>query len=333
MYSILKKLKILKKVPDPENYSIRKYNCSLNLSIFLIIVSNYKSIKVIRFLGTTPASSNMKNTLNSIIYQISKIYKLKTPPVNLVFNATAEMLKNYLYEQFLTILSMYPNKKLIIILDSIDQLNSSDYSLDWFLEMLPLNVKMIYSTLTKYGDILDRLSAKKALTEENYVKIHSLDINVSKTILKDWLSNSQRSITSSQWNVLDEMFAKITLYPLYIKLIFDVIVTWPSNYEPDADFLKCKTIDKCIKYLFRSLEKSHGKLLFSRSIIYFSSFRNGVSENEIVDILSLDDDVLFDIFEVIAYGYFSNYKSLFGVVFHIVKHSSLDCRINIKHSA
>ena len=98
------------------------------------------------------------------------------------------------------------------------------------------------------------------------------------------------------------MFAKITLYPLYIKLIFDIIVTWPSNYEPDADFLKCKTIDKCIKYLFRSLEKSHGKLLFSRSIIYFSSFRNGVSENEIVDILSLDDEVLFDIFEVIAYG-------------------------------
>ena len=216
-------------------------------------------------------------------------------------NATIEILKNYLYEQFLTINSLYPSAKLIIILDSIDQLHSSDYSLDWFLETLPNNIKMVYSTLTKYGDILDRLSTKRALTEENYIKIHSLDISVSKNILNDWLNHSQRSITSYQWKVLDKIFEKITLYPLYIKLIFDIIVKWTSYYEPDNEFLKCNTIDKCIKYLFKSHEKTHGKLLFSRSIIYMTSFKNGISENEIEDILSLDDDVLFNIFEVIFF--------------------------------
>jgi hypothetical protein len=45
------------------------------------------------------------------------------------------------------------------------------------------------------------------------------------------------------------------------------------------------------------MEKIHGKLLFSRAIIYMSSFKNGISEGEIEDILSLDDDVLYDIFE------------------------------------
>jgi hypothetical protein len=44
-------------------------------------------------------------------------------------------------------------------------------------------------------------------------------------------------------------------------------------------------------------EKDHGKLLFSRAIIYMSSFANGISESEIESILSLDDDVLYDIFE------------------------------------
>ena len=152
-------------MPNPDNYSL-----------------------VLRFLGTTPQSSNMKNTLLSIIYQISKIYNLKTPPTTLsTLNITTEMLKDYLFEQFLTINSLYPNKKLIIILDSIDQLNAIDYTLDWFLETFPENIKMIYSTLPKYGGILDRLSQKSVLKEENYIKINSLDIQVSKNILEDWL--------------------------------------------------------------------------------------------------------------------------------------------------
>ena len=158
-------LKILKIVPDPDNYSI-----------------------VLRFLGTTPFSSNMKSTLNSVINQIAKIYNLKVPPTSLaISNITTELLKDYLYEQFLTINSLYPDKKLIIVLDSIDQLNASDYTLDWFLDTLPVNIKMIYSTLSKYGGILDRLSTKRGLTEDNYVKIVSLDIKVSKVILNDWL--------------------------------------------------------------------------------------------------------------------------------------------------
>ena len=231
----------------------------------------------------------MKSTLNSIIYQIAKMYKLKAPLTSSISNTSIEILKNYLYEQFLTINSLYSNKKLIIILDSIDQLNSNDYSLEWFLETLPNNIKMIYSTLTKFGGILDNLSTKRSLTEENYIKIHSLDVSVSKTILNDWLSHSKRSISPYQWKILDKMFEKITLYPLYIKLIFDIIIKWTSYYEPDDDFLKCNTIDKCIKYLFRSHEKTHGKLLFSRSIIYMTSFKNGISENEIEDILSLGD--------------------------------------------
>ena len=50
-------------------------------------------------------------------------------------------------------------------------------------------------------------------------------------------------------------------------------------------------------YLFKYYERMHGKILFSRVIIYMTMFKNGISENEIEDILSLDDDVLYDIFE------------------------------------
>ena len=45
------------------------------------------------------------------------------------------------------------------------------------------------------------------------------------------------------------------------------------------------------------MEKIHGKMLFSRTIIYMSLFKNGICESELEDILCLDDDVLYDIFE------------------------------------
>lgn len=258
-------------VPDPDNYSI-----------------------ILRFLGTTPSSSNIIAAFNSIIEQIAKIYDFKTP--NKSMN-TVQSLKEYLFELFFAINTRYPNKKLVIILDSIDQLSASDYTLEWFIDSLPNNIKMIYSTLPSYGEILTRLRSKSNLREKNFVQIQSLDKAVSITILQDWLKKADRSISKSQWAILDRLFENITLYPLYIKLIFDIIMKWTSFYKPDSEFYMCVSIDKCIEYLFKSMEQMHGKLLFSRAIIYMSSFKNGISENEIEDILSLDDDVLYDIFE------------------------------------
>jgi len=241
-------------VPDPDNYSI-----------------------ILRFLGTSPLSSNMVNVYNLILYQIAKIYNLKKP---------AKILNNYSdlkYElmcQFATIEKLYPNKKLIIILDSIDQLNSSDYKLEWFIEYLPSNVKMIYSTLPNHGDIKYHLItlfpnlAKNKAT--NFLEIKSLNKELSLHILSDWLKREKRNLSPTQWNCLDAMFTETCLlYPLYIKLIFDIVVRWTSFEIPDAKFKDCKQIDDCIRYLFEYLETIHGRLLFSRAIIYMSSFKNG----------------------------------------------------------
>jgi len=79
--------------------------------------------------------------------------------------------------------------------------------------------------------------------------------------------------------------------------VFDIVTKWESFYEPDENFKKCIDIDSTIRYLFSLLEIEHGKLLFSRAVIYMTSFKNGISESEIEDILSIDDEVLYDIFE------------------------------------
>lgn len=266
-------------VPDPQNYTV-----------------------ILRFLGTTPTSSNITSTLNSIIYQLSRLFDIKAPEKKITSKPELEVFMTTL---LINITRKFPHRKIVIVLDSLDQLNPSDYSLNWILSTLPYNVKMIFSTLPSHGSILDQLKKDRNLRdkiEENFLEIKSLDTQIVQVILKDWLKKSKRSITESQWNCLIGLFSdtnvRLKLYPLYIKLIFDIISKWESYHQPEGEFRKdCTTIDNCIKYLFKSFEKKHGILLFSRSIIYMTSFKNGISESEIEDILSLDDDVLYDIFE------------------------------------
>ena len=204
------------------------------------------------------------------------------------------------FENLLNYISQrYSNKKIVIILDSIDQLNSSYYNLNWFFHTLANNVKVIYSTLPNHANIFENLKKIIDLKKNpnNFYEIKSLDANLAEQIILDWLGKIERKITDKQLDVVKVLFEKTTLYPLYIKLIFDIISKWTSFYQPDDDFKKCSNIDQSICYIFKKLEKDHGILLFSRAIIYMSSFKNGISENEIEDILSLDDDVLYSIFE------------------------------------
>jgi hypothetical protein len=207
--------------------------------------------------------------------------------------------KNYLINLLCFLYAEFPHKKLIIILDSLDQLISSDYSLEWILFNFPPNVKMIYSVIPDHGKILENFKYSSAIDKDlNLIEIKSLEAGIARLILHDWLKKENRGLSDEQWSCLSSMFVDSTaLYPLYVKIIFDIVSKWPSFYKPDSTFTKCLAIDDCIEFLFKSLEVFHGKLLFTRTIIYMSLFKNGISESELEDIMSLDDDVLYDIFE------------------------------------
>jgi len=57
------------------------------------------------------------------------------------------------------------------------------------------------------------------------------------------------------------------------------------------------TIDDAICQLFARIELQHGYLLVKHSLSYITSARDGICENELEDILSLDDVVLDDVFQ------------------------------------
>ncbi|CAF1097569.1 unnamed protein product, partial [Brachionus calyciflorus] len=262
---------ILKIAPDPENYTV-----------------------ILRFLGTTPISTDIMRTIDLLIFQLSLLFNIPTREIK---TKTQLDTKDCLSEVFEYISRNHPDKKVVIFLDSIDQLNTIYYTLEWFILKLPRNIKLIYSTLPDHHGILNRLKFRLENDEKQFLEINSLDCELAEIIIKDWLRKIDRNLSEVQSELLRDLFKKATLYPLYIKLIFDIVSKWTSFYVPDQEFKNCLNIDKCIVYIFKHLEKIHDKMLFSRTVIYMTMFRNGISENEIEDILSLDDDLLYDIFE------------------------------------
>lgn len=115
------------------------------------------------------------------------------------------------------------------------------------------------------------------------------------SILDKWLSNAKRCLTPQQRHIVLNSFSNCPL-PLFLKLIFDEACRWKS-FTPDQEAHLPSTIPEIINSLFDRLEKLHGNMLVRRSLAYISASRNGLTESELEDLLSLDDDVLNDVYQ------------------------------------
>lgn len=110
------------------------------------------------------------------------------------------------------------------------------------------------------------------------------------------LANKERTISETQLPVVKEALACCSS-PLYVKLVFDQISLWKSY---TLDIVIAKSIDDCVSKLFERVENSHGKILVSHALAYITASKNGLSEAELEDLISLDETVFqFFIFNFI----------------------------------
>ena len=122
-----------------------------------------------------------------------------------------------------------------------------------------------------------------------------MPIDTAKQILDSWLKSSRRQLQSEQEKIVLEAFEKCPL-PLYLKLSFDEASRWKSYTSPN-DTKLASTIKGIIHDLLDRVERLHGKALVSHALAYITASRNGLTESELEDILSLDDVVLNDVYQ------------------------------------
>ena len=114
-------------------------------------------------------------------------------------------------------------------------------------------------------------------------------------ILNAWLRNANRKLSRDQRDVIMNAFKQCPL-PLYLKLSFDEATRWKS-YQPIEQCILQDTIKESINSLLARLERLHGYLLVSRGLGYITAAKYGLSDAELDDILSLDDEVLNDVYQ------------------------------------
>ena len=245
-------------------------------------------------MGISKLSSTISSVFTSIQQQLEFIFKINIQDEEY---KKAERFRDKLIYFSIKHLK---NNRLIILLDSIDQLSKGDYDVYWFFKDLPKGIKIIFSVLNNYENILERLKIE-IKREENILELKPFTLKESKEMLHTaYLRASKRQLTTEQKKAVDIMIKNINgPIPLQIKLIYDIVSTWKSSFDPPDEFIKCKTSIEIIKYLFNRIEKEvfDNEILFKHCLFYLTLFEyRGISENELEDILSLDDKVLTSIF-------------------------------------
>ncbi|XP_067662735.1 NACHT and WD repeat domain-containing protein 2-like [Haliotis asinina] len=251
---------------------------------------NRKAGVVIRFIGTTPDSSTIGALLSSVTSQICKLYgedmdeelPADTKELTKIFHETLNLANS--------------DEPLVLLLDSLDQFDPSGGArqLHWLPQKLPDNVKMILSTLPEpQYESFPRLQEMYS-HRNNFLEVPKLADRDVKGILSKWLTASHRALTEQQRQTVLEAFQKCPL-PLFLKLSFDEACRW-SSFASQSETTLQTSIRGSINALFSRIEALHGKVFVSRALLYLTLSKTGLTESELEDILSCDDDVLNDVY-------------------------------------
>ena len=166
--------------------------------------------------------------------------------------------------------------------------------MNWLLKKCSQFVKIVVSVLPDYYDILPNLR-RSLPVESSYIEVPLLTIGMGTQILDNWLAEIGRTLTDEQFELVVSSFSKCP-QPLFLKLIFTEASRWAS-YTNVRGLNLGSNVPQAIRLLFQRLERKHGKTLTSRALGYITAARNGLTENELEDVLSLDDEVIDDVYQ------------------------------------
>jgi hypothetical protein len=241
---------------------------------------------IVRYIGATPASSNIRSLLEGLCKEITLQYGGDV--------STVPMEYTKLVVEFLNRLALAKvEKPLVVFLDALDQLSDADHgrNLAWLPAQLPEYVRLVVSTLP--GECLTALEHKlvgPVPRLPQFVEVTPMTAHEGAEVLAAWLHGAYRTLQPQQRDqVLTEFHG--CPYPLYLKLAFEEARRWRSW---DGNVGVMGDVAGVLGNLFDRLEQpqQHGALLVSRALGYLAASRHGLTEDELLDVLSADKEVM-----------------------------------------
>ena len=265
-----------------------------------------------RFIGATPESSDGRALLASLCQEISWRYGPEQP-------APADYRE--LVEELPRRLALATAERpLIVFLDALDQLSDAEgaRSLVWLPAELPPNVRVVVSALRadpaseapapKGSECYTTLQAK--LPDQSVVELKPMSRSEGEKLLNLWLADAHRDLRDPDGHQRHEVLSKFAAeeeeedpegseprgLPLYLKLAFEEARRWHSDTDPEEARLAPGIPGIIRDSLFKrlSLEENHGEVMVSHSLGYLGAAKNGISEDELLGVLSAQEKVLED---------------------------------------
>jgi len=245
---------------------------------------------IVRYCGTTSSSSTVRRLILSLCYQLNKISENDLPIIT--------DNDNLLIVQFHKLLSLATkDEPLVIFLDSLDKLDDKSFLLNWIPRRLPPFVAFIISIGTSLDDgkttNLESLKTSFPNTTQ-FKEVTPLDLSTNVEIFTSFLASFNRTLTSLQRQKIFEYFSNSPL-PLFIKLLNHNSLTWTS-FTSIEEMRIGSNISELFNTFIEKLELKHGFILVSHFLSFITISKNGFSELELEDLLSLDDEVWNEVY-------------------------------------
>lgn len=109
-----------------------------------------------------------------------------------------------------------------------------------------------------------------------------------------WLAIAGKKVTNYQYRVMMNAVGVCSI-PLFCRISFTDVMKWRS-YSPKELTLLASSIPTAVDLLFTRLEAKYDATLVEHALAYITASKQGLSEAELEDILSIDDLVLNSVF-------------------------------------
>ncbi|XP_072577393.1 NACHT domain- and WD repeat-containing protein 1 isoform X1 [Vulpes vulpes] len=250
-----------------------------------------KTVTVLRLLGMSQMSSNARGLLQSICFQVCLAYGLPLPPAQ-VLEAHARVVQ--FFHTLLHTVSCRNFESLVILLDSMDDVDSICRArrVPWLPPQCPPRIHLILSACSGKPGILD-IMRQTLMDPETYWEVKPLSGNQGQEMIQLLLAASRRTLSPGQRELLWASLPECG-HPGRLRLAFEEARKWASFTIPAP---LASTAKEAIHQLCARLEQTHGQLLVAHVLGYIVSSRHGLSEAELKDVLSLDDEVLEAVYQ------------------------------------
>lgn len=250
---------------------------------------------IVRFIGSTPDSSTGRGLLGDICRQLGKewgLRQLASRPVSTELRAVATEFSE-------RIRLAAKRRRLALFIDGLDQLSGADGARDlwWLPTELPENVAVVVSTTI--GETLTRLESRLG-DESPSVSVSPMRRHEGERALTRWLANATppRTLADHQLRTVLDAFA-VEGKPLSLRLAFEEARRWKGDLAGAAIGLPTTIAGIIDEKLFARLSsrEHHGPKLVSHALGYLAAARNGLTEDELLEVLSRSDAVFDDFLE------------------------------------